>query len=85
MASTSGLPKNEHLIIAKPTQEELGNLANLIDTVNRIREKGGDEEKIGMKPIIKNCYAFTQENVTEAFELLKSRRAVGKLVFDMSK
>ena len=37
-----------------------------------------------IKPILAKVLPFNSQSVEEGFELLKSRRAVGKIVFDMT-
>ena len=39
---------------------------------------------LDLKPVIARQLPLSAEAVKEGFELLKSRRAVGKIVFDMS-
>ena len=37
-----------------------------------------------IKPILAKVLPFNSQSLEEGFELLKSRRAVGKIVFDMT-
>ena len=41
-------------------------------------------DKNEIKPVLARTLPFTAEAVQEGFDLLKSRRAVGKIVFDMT-
>ena len=45
---------------------------------------GGGGPMGGVFPMVQQVLPFTEEGVAEGFRLLKSRRVVGKLVFDMT-
>jgi len=72
---TIGHPKNQHLILAEANTKDLEHLADLVDT----------SEDMKVKPVIAELLPFTNENVEKGFTLLQSRRAVGKIVFDITK
>jgi NADPH:quinone reductase-like Zn-dependent oxidoreductase len=59
-----------HLFTTKANRKDFESLAKLID-----------EHKL--KPIIASKTTFNEVNVKNGFKLLKSRRAVGKIVFEM--
>ena len=61
---------NENLVMVQSKAEDLEYLARLVD-------------ENGIKPIIGENLTFCAQNVERGFELLKSRRAVGKIVFNM--
>lgn len=61
---------NQHLFLTKWNTEDLETLGELVTTGKA-------------KPVIDSCWPFTKEGVEKAFAKLKSRRAVGKIVFDM--
>jgi NADPH:quinone reductase-like Zn-dependent oxidoreductase len=62
---------NQHIIVVNPRTESLELIVELLD-------------KTGAKPIITSM-TFDEAGLEEAFQLLKSRRAKGKLVFDISR
>lgn len=76
---TIGLPRNEHLFFMNPSPDDFKTLSALIDEQKTVTES----PIANFKPIIARTFSLTQDDVTEAFELLKSRRTVGKIVFDM--
>ncbi len=61
---------NEHLIVTDPRTVALELIVELLD-------------KTGTKPLITSM-TFDEAGLEEAFKLLKSRRAKGKIVFDIS-
>jgi len=63
--------KNVTLLLTKPSNADFTTLAKLIDDGN-------------IQPIIASVTAFNEGNVKEGFKLLKSRRTVGKIVFEMT-
>ena len=69
---TIGHKKNQHLLLMDANTKDLEYLASLVD-----------EGKF--KPVIAEQLPFSKGNIHKGFELLKSRRAVGKIVFDISK
>jgi len=68
---TIGQKKNEHLMMMNINTADLDILSGLVD-----------EGKL--KPVIAENLSLTDEDVKKGFELQKSRRAVGKIVFDMT-
>ena len=62
-----------------PSPDDFKTLSALIDEQKTVTES----PIANFKPIIARTFSLTQDDVTEAFELLKSRRTVGKIVFDM--
>lgn len=76
---TIGQKKNHHLFLTNTNTADLNTLSNLTD--NGWNGKDGGQNKLS--PIIAKLFSFSAENVEKAFELLKSRRVVGKIVFDM--
>jgi len=71
---TIGQKENQHLIVTDANTADLDHLANLA-------VEGGGGSKL--EPIIDATFPFTAAGVDNAFEKLKSRRVVGKLVIDM--
>eukprot|EP00092_Neocalanus_flemingeri_P003620 GFUD01003884.1.p1 GENE.GFUD01003884.1~~GFUD01003884.1.p1 ORF type:complete len:324 (-),score=74.34 GFUD01003884.1:289-1260(-) len=69
---TVGQKKNEHLVVMSSKTAELDLLSELVV-----------EGKI--KPVIAEQFSLTGENAQKGFDLQKSRRVVGKIVFDMTK
>merc|ERR1712218_133029 len=63
---TVGHKKNQHLMMMAKNVSDLDHLSSL-----------ADQEKI--KPVLAKTLPFTSEALIEGFELLKSRRAVGKI------
>lgn len=68
---TIGHKKNQHLMMMDKSASDLDHISSL-----------ADEERI--KPVLAKTLPFNQEAVTEGFDLLKSRRTVGKIVFDIT-
>ena len=64
------LPKNQKLVVTKKSQSDLQLICELLEA--------GDA-----KPIVQ-LKSFTKEGVEEGFELLKSRRTKGKIVFPVA-
>lgn len=77
---TIGQKKNEHLLLTNTNTADLNILSNLAD--NGWSDPKGGHNKIS--PIVAHLFSFCEENVEKGFELLKSRRVVGKVVFDMT-
>lgn len=69
---TIGCQKNQHLVLCNTNSKDLNFLAGLVD-----------EGKL--KPVIAELLPFDKENVEKGFNLLKSRRVVGKIVFEINK
>jgi len=63
------LPKHQHLILTDMNTADLEEVSLLL-------------KKINAKPLM-NIMPFTEEGLEEGFDLLKSRRAKGKIVFDI--
>jgi len=51
--------------------------ANIEEIASLVRDKG-------LRPTIDNVYPFTDQGVQDAFERIRSRRAIGKVVIDLS-
>jgi len=68
---TIGHKKNQHLMMMDKSASDLDHISSL-----------ADEERI--KPVLAKTLPFNKEAVTEGFDLLKSRRTVGKIVFDIT-
>lgn len=68
---TIGFKANQNMLVADSNTEDLDYLAKLVD-------------ENGMKPIIAEDLPFNAENLEKGFSLLKSRRMVGKVVFNMA-
>jgi len=68
---TIGHKRNQHLMMMDRNCGDLLYLSSL-----------ADEGLI--KPVLAKVLPFTAESLDEGFTLLKSRRAVGKIVFDMN-
>jgi len=68
---TIGHKKNQHLMMMDKSAADLDFLSSL-----------ADQEVI--KPVLAKTFPFSSSGVDGGFELLKSRRTVGKIVFDMS-
>ena len=77
---TIGQKKNQHLIITNNNNTDLNHLSKLADDGWRTE----DGEKRCLSPVLDSLLPFTSENVQNGFELLKSRRAAGKIVFNLS-
>jgi NADPH:quinone reductase-like Zn-dependent oxidoreductase len=75
-----GQKKNEHLFLANANTGDLAYLASLMDAVGT----GDGTPAAQVKPVICRVLPFSASGVHEGFELLKSRRAVGKVVFDIA-
>ena len=68
---TIGFKANQHLLTCNTNTQDLSYLAKLID------------ENEGIRPVIAENLLFNADNVQKGFDLLKSRRAAGKIVFDI--
>jgi len=68
---TIGQKKNQKLVIVDPNTKDLEDLAGMVT-------------ESGFRPVIAKQLPLTEDAVKEGFKLLKSRRAVGKVVFDMT-
>ena len=76
---TIGFKANQHMMLAKQNPEDLKHLTNLVDD-GWTNSEGVQEF---LKPVIAEELPFTAEAVEKGFDLLKSRRAKGKIVFKM--
>ena len=72
--------RNEHLILYDNNSDDLKYLSNLVE-VGWKDEKGNRKK---LSPVLDSLLSFNSDNVAQGFTILKSRRAVGKVVFDMS-
>ena len=77
---TIGQKKNQHLLLTNTNTADLNILSNLAD--NGWSDPKGEHNKIS--PLVAQLFPFNAENVSKGFEHLKSRRVVGKVVFDMT-
>ena len=77
---TIGNKKNQHLFLGKPTTADLETLARWTDV--GWKDENGENQKLS--PVISEILPFNADNVDKGFSLLKSRRTVGKIVFDVS-
>ena len=77
---TIGQKKNEHLFLTDTNTEDLNILTNLVD--EGWKNENGEEKRL--IPIVAKLFEFNADNVEEGFKQLKSRRVVGKIVFDMT-
>lgn len=64
------LAKNENLVLTKTAPNDLSTICALLESGH-------------MKPVV-DVKQFTEEGIKEGFELLKSRRAKGKIVYSIS-
>lgn len=69
-ALSKTLPKHQNMVLTDMTKANLEEVGSLM-------------ESSGAKPYL-SPHLFTEEGVKDGFELLKSRRATGKIVFDVS-
>ena len=77
---TIGQKKNQHLFMTNFNTADLEHLSNL--TEDGWTDKDGKQQRL--TPSVGNMFPFSSENVEKGFDLLKSRRAAGKIVFDMT-
>ncbi|XP_063695458.1 uncharacterized protein LOC134826886 [Bolinopsis microptera] len=76
---TIGSKANQHTMLTKQNPEDQQQLAKLVDD-GWTNSEGVQEY---LKPVIADELPFTAEAVEKGFDLLKSRRAKGKIVFKM--
>ena len=76
---TIGFKPNQYLLTIQESAEDLQHLAKLVD--DGWTNSDGVQEYL--KPIIAEELQFTAESVDKGFDLLKSRRTKGKIVFTM--
>ena len=69
---TIGQKKNEHLVITNMNTSDL-------EVLSLMAEEGK------LKPVVCEHLPLDAESLQQGFDLLKSRRAVGKIVFDLTK
>jgi NADPH:quinone reductase-like Zn-dependent oxidoreductase len=67
---TCGQSKNQHLFLTDANTKDLNIISKMI-------------KEDGMLPVLQQVSIFNSKNVNDGFQLLKSRRAVGKIVFKM--
>lgn len=94
-----GGEENSTLILTSHSSEDLKILANMFDTAATAKEKATTAEKKVTKiteekevsqasfpfgPHIQRVFPLTAQGVQEGFDLLKSRRVRGKVIFDIS-
>ena len=77
---TIGQKKNQHLFLTNFNTADLEHLSKLSE--DGWTDANGEQKRI--TPSVANLFTFSSENVEKGFDLLKSRRAAGKIVFDMN-
>ena len=75
-----GQKTNQHLFLADPNTTDLECLSKLAN--EGWTDENGEQKRLA--PVVAEFLPFSSENVDKGFELLKSRRVVGKIVFDMT-
>jgi len=75
-----GQKKNQHLVVWNNNSTDLKILSKLAD--EGWTDSNG--EKKVLSPVLDNLLPFDSENVQKGFDRLKSRRARGKIVFNIS-
>jgi NADPH:quinone reductase-like Zn-dependent oxidoreductase len=76
---TIGFEPNQHLMVMKENPDDLKHLAKLVDD----GWMNSDGVKEFVKPVIAEELPLTADAVEKGFDLLKSRRTRGKIVFKM--
>ena len=76
---TIGQKQNQHLVVYKSNTADLDFLAKLVD--EGWQGENGEQQRLA--PVVAQQFQLNSENVDKGFELLKSRRVVGKIVFDI--
>lgn len=66
---------DQDLILTAHSAKDLAELTAMIDST--------EEKRSGFRPVIAKVFPFDEQNVKSAFDLLKSRRTVGKIVLQM--
>jgi hypothetical protein len=74
--------KNQHLFLTDANTKDLTEIAQLVDH-GAACSSSESAERTRLDPVVHREYMFNAANVKEGFELLKSRRTVGKIVFVM--
>ena len=77
---TIGQKKNQHLFLTNFNTADLDCLSKLVE--DGWTDENGEQKRLA--PVVAKLLPFNLENVDTGFELLKSRRVVGKIVFDMT-
>ena len=78
-AFTIGFKPNQHLMYLNANSKDLQHLATLVD--EGWTNSDGTQEYL--KPVLAEELPFTAEAVQQGFDLLKSRRTKGKIVFNI--
>jgi len=76
-----GQKKNQHLVILKPNSDDFAILSKLADE----GWVDGNGKNSLLTPVLDDLLPLNSENVQKGFDRLKSRRARGKIVFEISK
>ena len=77
---TIGQKSNQHIFIMKANTADLNHICKLTEE----GWQGADGEPQRLSPVVTHQFQFNSENVEKGFELLKGRRVVGKIVFNMT-
>ena len=77
---TIGQKQNQHLVMYKTNTADLDFLSKLVD--EGWQDESGEQHRLA--PVIAQLFQLNSENVEKGFELQKSRRVVGKIVFEMT-
>ena len=77
-----GHKKQQNLVVYK-----FGNDSRDLEYLSKLAEDGWEEETGNRKhlaPVVGTLLPLTPENVKNGFQILKSRRSIGKIVFDLA-
>ena len=77
-----GHKKQQNLVVYK-----FGNDSRDLEYLSKLAEDGWEEETGNRKhlsPVVGVLLPLTPENVKHGFQILKSRRSIGKIVFDLA-
>ena len=75
-----GQKQNEHLFLANVNTADLEHLSSLVDTPGT-----SCDAPTAVRPYVCRLMPFSDAGVEEGFTLLKSRRTVGKIVFEITR
>ena len=77
-----GHKKQQNLVVYK-----FGNDSRDLEYLSKLAEDGWEEEtgnKKHLAPVVGTLLPLTPENLKNGFQILKSRRSIGKIVFDLA-
>ena len=77
---TIGQKRNQHLVMYNNNSTDLKYLSKLFE--DGFKNENGED--VHLVPVLDSFLPFNSENVVKGFDILKSRRATGKIVLDMS-